>query len=62
MKNKGADHLRVNAQRICALIFAYVISWFSHGVAHLIKRRPVLSPLLHHKIKPDVLMNKRFIM
>ena len=29
-ENKGADQLEVSTQLICAFVFAYANSWFSH--------------------------------
>ena len=34
-ENKGADQLRVTAQLICVLVFAYAKSWFSHDAAQM---------------------------
>ena len=34
-KNKDADQLHINLQLICAIVFAYAKSRFSHDAAHV---------------------------
>ena len=45
-KTKALISCVVTAQLICGFVFAYVKSWFSHDVAHIIarKNRQEMSP------------------